>query len=258
MDLLLNIGGTNLRIATSKNQETIENKASFPTPQNFDQAIDGIKNKISELTDESVDRCIVGVAGILNKDKSALFYSHNLTQWNNQPLKQKLTEITGCPVYLENDTALEGLGEAVKGAGANKKVVAYITVGTGIGGTRVVNGQIDNPLFGFEPGHQLISTGGAKYDLEDLICGQNIDTPEKALEIAQRFAIGLHNSIVHWSPEIVVIGGGIGLNLPLDEIKASLKNSLTFYPQIPEVAYSSLKEEAGFIGGLLQLPNLIG
>lgn len=258
MDLLLNIGGTNLRLATSKNRETIENKVSFPTPQNFDQALELIGAKILELTKEPIDRCMVGVAGILNINKSALFHSPNLTNWNNQPLKQRLADITGCPVYLENDTALEGLGEAVKGAGVGKKIVVYITIGTGIGGTRIVNGQIDDSLFGFEPGHQLININDSSSDLEDLVCGQRIDTPEQASKVAQEFAIGLHNTIVHWSPEIVVIGGGIGVNLPLDQIKTSLKNSLTFYPQIPEVVYSKLKEEAGFIGGLIKLSDLVG
>ncbi len=256
MDLLLNIGGTKLRMAVSRNQQTIEKELTFPTPKDFNQAMDEIKNKIPQLTQESVENCMVGVAGILNQAKSALFHSPNLTGWNNQPLKEKLAEITHGPVYLENDSALEGLAEAVRGAGAGKKIVAYFSIGTGIGGCRVTNGQIDDSSFGFEPGHQLINTEGSPRGLEELVCGQIIDTPEERGQAALKFAIGAHNSIVHWSPEIVVIGGGIGLNLSLDEIRDSLGKSLTFYPQIPQVEYSSLKEEAGFIGGLLQLSHL--
>ena len=54
-----------------------------------------------------------------------------------------------CPIFLQNEAALEGLGEAVLGSGKDKKLVVLITVGTGVGGVKIVNGRFDDNLLGF-------------------------------------------------------------------------------------------------------------
>src|SRR4030066_415253 len=50
--------------------------------------------------------------------------------------------------------------EKVKGAGKGFNIVAFLTIGTGVGGARIVGGKPDANVFGFEPGHQIIDLGG--------------------------------------------------------------------------------------------------
>ena len=62
--------------------------------------------------------------------------------------------------------ALGGLGEANFGQYKDEKIIAYIAIGTGVGGVRIVDSQIDRNSQGFEPGHQIIVIGG-----KDCHCG---------------------------------------------------------------------------------------
>ena len=139
MFLLLDIGGTNIRLASSSDGNSISSVKIIPTPPNF---IDGIK-VLEELSSqiingEKIQAVSIGITGILNPDKNQLVKSPHLPNWTNQEVKQQLEKLFNAPVFLENDTALVGLGEAIKGAGQGFSIVAYITVSTGLGGVRIV------------------------------------------------------------------------------------------------------------------------
>jgi len=90
-----------------------------------------------------------------------------------------LEEILEVPVFLRNDTAIVGLGEAHAGAGKGHEIVVYITVSTGVGGVRIIKGEIAKNQFGFEIGHQIIDLDGSvcpscekPVDLENMISGR--------------------------------------------------------------------------------------
>ena len=97
-----------------------------------------------------------GVPGILNKEKTVLLSAPNLEKWEDVFLKEALEKALDVPVRLENDAALGALGEAVFGAGKDKRIVAYFTVSTGVGGARVTDGRLDEGAFGFEPHRQIV------------------------------------------------------------------------------------------------------
>ena len=80
-----------------------------------------------------------------------------------KPLVHRLQDELSTKAYIANDTAIVGLGEAHAGAGKGSDIVVYITVSTGVGGARIVDGEIDRRAFGFEPGHQII-------DIDNSIC----------------------------------------------------------------------------------------
>src|SRR4051812_20130623 len=146
-----------------------------------------------------------GVPGPLNSEKSMLVNAPHLRGWINKPLGQKFKLIADCPVYFENDTALAALGESAKGAGHGYRIVAYIAIGTGVGGCRVINGQIDANSIGFEPGHMIVSPGKT---LEDVISGTSINQryegkksgevtdPNFWHEFEEYLVIGLNNMTV--------------------------------------------------------------
>lgn len=256
-----------MRLAVSDGN-TITASKIIPLSQNFDEAMLSFKKIANEMSgSEKIDALAGGVAGPLNKEKTMLIGSPNISGWINKPIKKHLEEVFGCPVYLENDSALGALGEATRGAGKSYKIVAYIAIGTGVGGARVVDGKIGKNSLGFEPGHQIVIPDGdpcnctGKGHLETLIGGyylkekygkpaEDIDDPGVWDEVAKYLAMGLNNSIVHWSPDIVILGGSVSNSIPLDKVNKYLKEYCTIFPNPPGVVKVTLNHEAGLYGAL--------
>lgn len=258
-----------MRIGVSADKATLKETKIVPTPKEFDQGIQTLKQIADELSGgEKISKIAGGVAGPLDKEKNRLAKgTPHLPGWIDKPLKSELERIFGCPVILENDTVLSGIGEGVKGAGAGRKVVAFIALGTGVGGKRIVDGKISSEDSNFEPGHQIIVPNGdlckcsGRGHMEAYVSGsyfekkygkkgEDIKDPKVWDEVARFLAIGLNNAIVHWSPDIVVLGGGVMQSISLEKVKTYLKDYLTIFPEAPEIVAAKLGNEAGLSGGL--------
>ena len=174
------------------------------------------------------------------------------------------------PVFLENDAALTGLGEVWYGAAKGKKIAVFITVSTGVGGSRIVNGKIDANFFGFEPGHQILDIGACSGKickdsyLLNRISGSAIKKrfnkkPEEISskkikdDLSRWLAIGLNNAIVFWSPEIIVLGGSIMNIIPLDKVRGHLRKILKIFPAPPPIKKAALGDLGGLYGALILL-----
>jgi glucokinase len=274
MYILLDIGGTNMRLATSYDKENLQEEKAFPTPQNFTQAIELIAEYVRKEDSAQTEKSICcGVPGVLNKDKKSLFSAPHLPDWNNKPLHDRLSEIIHGPVYMENDADLAGLGEAEKGAGKDFRIVAYVTVSTGVGGARIVDRRIDAYAWGFEPGHQYIdadaSITGKESTLEQLVAGsgiqtrfgkeaKDIDDPKVWDELTKYLSYGLTNIIMLWSPDVLVLGGAIinSGKISVDKLKENLRNLVKVHPPDVEIRKSQLGDKAGLIGGLHYLKTV--
>lgn len=273
MFLLFDIGGTKTRIALSHDGKTHQEPRIITTPKNPEEGIAEFKEIAQELAaDEPIEKAVGGIAGPLDREKNALLNSPNLPEWVGFPLHKKLAKELGkIPVFLENDAALVGLGEATTGAGSGYSIVAYITISTGVGGVRIVDGAVDQNALGFEPGHQIMGTlpdGSPRY-LEKTISGRAL---EKRLgkkpyevtdnevwdELARHLAFGLVNTVVHWSPDIVVLGGSMmkKIGIPIDRVQSYLKKSLYIFPEPPPLVKGTLGDEGGLFGALALLKNL--
>lgn len=268
MYLVFDIGGTNMRVGVSSDGSIFKDSKIVPTPKDFDQGIQALKQTADELSKgEKIAAAAGGVAGPLDKQNSRLVSSPHLPDWIEKPLKQKLESLIKCPIFLENDSALGGLSEAVLGAGKNHLIVGYVASGTGIGGVRIVNSKIDENSLGFEPGHQIIVPDGkpcncgGKGHLESYVGGLNIEKnyhqkaeeindPKIWDEIAKFLAIGLNNLIVLWSPDIIVLGGSVTKSLPLDKVNSYLKGMLKIFPYPPQIVKAAFGDEAGLYGAL--------
>lgn len=266
MYLLIDIGGTNLRVGTSLDLHHLDKVESKPTPKSYKDGLKLIGEIVKLLNCADIDGCCVGISGSLDKDKTSLTASPHLEDWINQPLKEALAKKLKCPVYLENDAALAGLGEASFGAGQNYSIVAYLTVSTGVGGARVVDQAIDQSSLGFEPGHQIISSKGHFKELEDYVSGSGlmeryhqdpatINDPSVWREVEKYLAIGLDNTILYWSPDIVVLNGPIIHRISLTFLKNQLEQILKIFPRLPEIKIAQLGDEAGLWGGMKYLKN---
>ena len=254
-----------MRLASSDGESLLKT-VILDTPKNFEEGIRLFKKAALELAGaETIEKAAGGIAGPLDKEKSTLLRSPHLPGWVDTPLWQKLSETLNAPVFIENDSALVALGEATQGAGKGFNIVAYLTISTGVGGARIVGGKIDNNSFGFEPGHQIIDHGNAlcrtceNGELESYVSGAAFEkrfgkkpydvTDSKIWEEMARFlALGLHNSIVHWSPDVVVLGGSMmkEIGIPIDRVKYHLEKTLNIFSVLPKIK----KAELGDLGGL--------
>lgn len=273
MYLVFDIGGTNMRVAVSADGQEITQSKIVPTPKDFEQGIQTLKQVSDELSGgEKITGIAGGIAGPLDKEKTMLVASPHISGWIQKPLKLELEKTFGCEVKLENDADLGGLGEATKGAGVGKNIVTFLTISTGVGGVRIVNGKIDENVLGFEPGHQIIVPDGnpcncgGKGHLEAYVGGfylekkyqqkpEDIKDPQIWDEVAKYLSIGLNNTIVHWSPDIVVLGGSVMKSLSLDMVTTHLKNELKIFPQAPQIVLATLGHDAGLYGALHLLTN---
>ena len=272
MYVLFDIGGTRMRIGVSSGGREITAHKILPTPPDFKEALDVLSLTAHELAKgEAIQGVVGGLPGTFHREKKILTRASHLKKWEGKSIQEEIEKIFKAPVYLENDAVLAGLGEALFGAGKGHPIVGYLTVSTGVGGARIVNGAIDASVSGFEPGHQIIDLSSAVEPgrnpagtLEGFISGsalkrhygvspQEITDKHVWEELAEYLAYGLYNSTLYWSPDIIVVGGPMVAGHPAIDLHLStlyLKKLLASFPHMPIVAVGTLGALGGLYGGL--------
>ncbi len=270
MFILFDIGATKMRLASSDGKK-IGSVKIVSTPDNFLEAMAMFQKLAFELARGREIKAVAGgIAGSLDRKKGILFNPPNLPDWKERPVKETLQKLLGTKkIFLENDTALVGLGEAIEGAGKKHTIVAYITVSTGINGVRVVDKKLDRSAQGFEIGHQIIGgspektlesyVGAAALSKKYHMPAQEIKDP-MIWDIAHvHLAYGVHNTILHWSPDVVVLGGG---QIRSGDISAArvaeyLGKIHKVFPKIPPIKKAALGDLGGLHGALAFLQEKI-
>jgi predicted NBD/HSP70 family sugar kinase len=270
MYILFDIGGTKMRVVSADRKQFLADPVVVSTPKDFNEGMETLKRIIDNLViGQPVEAIVGGIAGPLNSEKTMLVKSPNLSGWIGHDIKGALAEAYKVPVTLENDAALVGLGEANYGAGRGKDIVVYMTISTGVGGVRIVKGNIDESAQGFEPGHQIIDPDNSLCptcegnDLEAYVSGTAIekrfgkkpyDIHDDATwdELAKFLAYGLHNTIMHWSPDVIVLGGSMmkEVGIPVPAVRAHLAEIMKIFPTIPEIEKAELADFGGLYGAL--------
>jgi fructokinase len=152
--------------------------------------------------------------------------------WAHTDFAGPFRQAFGVPVGFDTDVNAAALGEWRWGAGQGLNTLLYLTVGTGIGGGMIVNGQCLHGLLHPEMGHTLVPhdrrvdpfEGSCVYHgdcLEGLAAGPALerrwgqrgedlpaDHPAWALE-AHYLALAVANFIMTLAPERIVLGGGV-------------------------------------------------
>ena len=259
-----------MRMGLAENFKTISKTVILPTPKRFADGMALFKKTAKELANGKKIKAVSGgIAGPLDKNKTMIFNALNLRGWSKKPLAKEVQKIFKAPVFLENDAALAGLGEAVFGAGKGKKIVAYLTISTGVGGCRIVDGKIDENSQGFEPGHQIVFFENKITTLENMVSGTAIEKKygKKPYEIfdvkiwnnvANNLAYGLHNVAVLWSPDIIILGGSMmkKIGIPVERVKFYLSKTLKIFTRPPLIKKSKLGDLAGLYGALTRLKSV--
>lgn len=265
----IDIGGTHTRVATGE-KDKIFKKVDFST-KDFDTTVTLIGDAVEKLSKEKVKQIGVSIAGPINYRRQVFLRPPNLPNqntWEGKNLADVLSKRLKTPVTVAHDASVAALAVAKYGAGKGKNPVLYFTVSTGIGSGLIIDGKIFNGIINPEAGHQIINKEGPRHpgapagDLESISSGSALKrlygkdpveiegTPEWSAAM-DWLAIGITNSILHFSPEIVVIGGGMTKHKDIffNPLKKSMDKYLKFVPHIPVVPVE-LGQGNGLIGAI--------
>ena len=146
----VDVGGTKVLGGVVDESGTVVKTARRDTPGEGGAGLtQAIKDVAKELMAQfTVDSVGVSAAGFVSSDRKTMLATPNIAGWNGVDLDYQLTSLIGLPVVIENDANAAAWGEARFGAGRGKRHMLMLTVGTGIGGGIVVNGELYRGAFG--------------------------------------------------------------------------------------------------------------
>jgi glucokinase len=164
----VDLGGTNLRIAAVSESGEIVDVISTATDvkrgrdvviSEMTEAIQALAGRLKAQTLTGVG---IGVPGIIDMTTGMLRKSPNLPGWEDYPVREEIERRLGSRVILENDANAAALGELWMGAGKGAEDLCMFTLGTGVGGGIVLNGQIWHGMTGMagELGHTPADPNG--------------------------------------------------------------------------------------------------
>jgi glucokinase len=147
----------------------------------------------------------VGFGGPIDDATRTVIKSHQIAGWDGFPLADWVAGVVGVAAVLGNDADVAGLGEALFGAGKDLSPVFYITIGSGIGGGLIIDGEIFRGCGrgAAEIGHTLVTTlnpqGQAEQGtLESVASGWGIAARARAaLEAAPEWSSTLRHISPH-------------------------------------------------------------
>jgi glucokinase len=164
----VDIGGTNIRIAAVDYEGRILSQIKYSNDSSFerDSLIENLLKSFKDLKDRvegEPDGIGLGVAGVIKREEGVISEAPNLPKFKNFNIKATLQKVVNVPVFVDNDANVAALGEKWMGAGRGVADLCCLTLGTGIGGGIILNGEIWRGMDGVagEVGHMIIEYEGA-------------------------------------------------------------------------------------------------
>lgn len=140
--LALDVGATKVDAAVVTSEGVIERRERLLVSDAGDDLFGAIREMLAPLVPASSPQVIgVGCAGPMSSDPDTVS-PLNIPQWRNFPLREKLAQALGVPVYVEGDARALALAEGHFGAARGLSSYLSMVVSTGIGGGIVLNGRL--------------------------------------------------------------------------------------------------------------------
>ena len=244
--ICIDIGGTSIKygVLSEKGEIFIDGTVSTKVTEKENFILSDVKKLVRNILDEYKNYEIKGIcistAGVVNPEKGEIAYAGpTIPKYTGTKIKEELEKEFSIPCEVENDVNCAGLGEYWKGAGKGSKSMVCLTIGTGIGGSVILDGKLLNGI-GYTAGEigymdvngsYIQNIASSKYLVEkiqkekeekegitDAITGVDIfELAKKGDEICiagideiiSNLAVGVRNIIYLLNPEVIVIGGGI-------------------------------------------------
>ena len=281
----IDIGGTTIKADLYDDFGTSLNQfKEIETIIDYDLGMNQILNQVCDLIGEyilnySIDGVGISTAGVVNANTGEIIYAgYTIPGYIGVNFTSEIEKRFGLSTFVENDVNCAALGELWKGQAKDKKNVVMVTIGTGIGGSIIVNGQIVNG-FNYTAGEVgYIPIGNSDwqskasttalihlYQKKSLKTNQtgrtfftDLSSGDKiAKETFEIFVENLTKGLLAISyllnPEILILGGGIlaKKDILLPEIQSSLaKNAMDNRFLSKNLVAATLGNEAGRIGAV--------
>ncbi len=249
----VDIGGTKIAVGVVDDAGRVIARNQCPTdvPLGFDDAMRraiGLLRECEQRAGVKLHGLGIGSAGPVNSITGRLGNVNNLPGWEGGNPVEVLSREFGVPAALENDADAAALGELRWGAGKSKTRFLYVTVGTGIGVSVILHGEVYRGVRGCHPeiGHHILDPAGPRCSCgvrgcwESLAAGPAMtawwkenssardgnanltareicERAENGDELAQRavehegyyLGLGLANLITLFAPDSIVLGGSV-------------------------------------------------
>lgn len=174
----IDLGGTTAKVGILDQAGEIESKWTVPTDITEEGAniipnlVQSINEKLSDLDLSAADFLGVGMGspGTVSRKNGTVIGAYNLNWRDLQPVREQIEEGTGIPFFIDNDANVAALGEQWVGAGNKEPNVAFITLGTGVGGGLIVDNNLMHGAVDAagEIGHVTVEPDGYQ-----CTCGKN-------------------------------------------------------------------------------------
>lgn len=285
----IDIGGTAIKYGTVAENGTILKRFEMPTeaykggPAILEKVV-GIAGQFCR--EDHFSGICISTAGMVDTKKGEIFHSAPLIpNYTGTRFKESLEVRFGLPCEVENDVNCAGLAEYTSGAGEGSRVMAMLTIGTGIGGCLLVDGEV---YHGFgnsacEVGYMhmrgsdfqtlgaasILSKKVAAWKQEpedrwsgyrifelarqgDAVCCRAID------EMVDVLGLGIANICYVVDPEVVVLGGGIMAQE--DFLKDKIQRSVETYlidsvASHVRITFAKHRNDAGMLGAFYHFMN---
>lgn len=171
----IDIGGTNLVIGIFDENIILLNKEKYHTNIIRDDYFNNLTSLIDAFKKDDLKGIGIGVPGKVSKD--GYIYSLTNLEFSEHDLRKKLENYYNIPVVIINDANAAMLGEYYYNGLAKEKTYCMITLGTGVGGGIIINGEllVGNRGFAGEIGHiQLDSKKRFRCNCKNIGCSETI------------------------------------------------------------------------------------
>lgn len=146
----IDLGGTSVKFAILTQEGEIQEKWSIKTnildegSHIVPDIIDSIHHHLEThgMTKDDFAGIGMGSPGVVNSELGTVVGAYNLNWKTVQEVKKQIESALGMPFFIDNDANVAALGEQWVGAGENNPNVVFMTLGTGVGGGVVADGQL--------------------------------------------------------------------------------------------------------------------
>ena len=267
---VIDIGGTTIKFAAWKNNELMDVHA-VGTPKSLDEFYEILEHETNDFKKKyDVKGVAISAPGAVNKKTGVIEGASALPYIHNFNIEQELERRFQLPVSIENDANCAALAEVAEGAGRDCQNMIFIIIGTGVGGSVIMNRKVwhGTHLFGGEIGYMVATptlltisqvaspVGMAKRYNEET--GKNVDGKTvfdladqgddaakfQVDQMAETLGIAIYNLQHSFDPEKFILGGAVSNNprlVPLlNEAVEKIRNRsdvATIKPVIETCAY---------------------
>lgn len=188
----IDIGGTNIKAALVSEEGAPVAFLSMPWSGGAaGDAVDVVSRLTQNLTSANegheIVACGVGSAGLVDASAGVVRLSPNLPEWRDVELRRMVAEALGLPTCIENDANAAAYGEYMVGAARGATNTVVLTIGTGIGGGIILNGDLyRGGGFAGEVGHTTIERDGDPCPCGNAGCLERLANAEAVVRSVRR------------------------------------------------------------------------